>query len=78
MDTCTCSIRWAILWSSENRKIGQNQEKYFEGFGVVQVKQQTSQKFRLLHCFFNPNSLDNKGSCWILKDCYYLGTMLRE
>ena len=27
---------------------------------------------------FNPNSLDNKGSCWILKDCYCSVTMLRE
>ena len=26
----------------------------------------------------NPNSLDNKGSCWILKDCYCSVTMLRE
>ena len=27
---------------------------------------------------FNPNSLDNKGSCWILKDLYCSVTMLRE
>ena len=27
---------------------------------------------------FNPNSLDNKGSCWILKDFYCSVTMLRE
>ena len=26
----------------------------------------------------NPNSLDNKGSCWILKDFYCSVTMLRE
>ena len=26
----------------------------------------------------NPNSLGNKGSCWILKDCYCSVTMLRE
>ena len=26
----------------------------------------------------NPNSLDNKGSCWILKDFSYSVTMLRE
>ena len=26
----------------------------------------------------NPNSLENKGSCWILKDCYCSVTMLRE
>ena len=28
--------------------------------------------------FFNPNSLDKKGSCWILKDFYCSVTMLRE
>ena len=28
--------------------------------------------------FFNPNSLDNKGSCWILLDCYCSVTMLRK
>ena len=27
---------------------------------------------------FNPNSLDNKGSCWILKDFYFSVTMPRE
>ena len=27
---------------------------------------------------FNPNSLDNKGSCWILRNCYCSVTMLRE
>ena len=27
---------------------------------------------------FNPNSTDNKGSCWILKDFYCSVTMLRE
>ena len=26
----------------------------------------------------NPDSLDNKGSCWILKDFYCSVTMLRE
>ena len=26
----------------------------------------------------NPNSLDSKGSCWILKGCYCSETMLRE
>ena len=28
--------------------------------------------------FINPNSLDDKGSCWILKDFYCSETMLRE
>ena len=28
--------------------------------------------------FFNPNSLDNKRSCWISKDFYCSATMLRE
>ena len=28
--------------------------------------------------YINPNSLDNKGSCWILKDFYCSVTMLRE
>ena len=28
--------------------------------------------------FVNPNSLDNKGSCWILLDCYCSVTMLRD
>ena len=28
--------------------------------------------------FVNPNSLDIKGSCWILKDCYCSVTMLME
>ena len=27
--------------------------------------------------FLNPNSLDNKGSCWILKNFYCSVTMLR-
>ena len=27
--------------------------------------------------FINPNSLDDKGSCWILKDFYCSETMLR-
>ena len=27
---------------------------------------------------YNPNSLDNKDSCWILKDFYCSVTMLRE
>ena len=36
-----------------------------------------------VHCVhvntcFNPNSLGNKASCWILKDCYCSVTMLRE
>ena len=39
----------------------------FGGFEVVRVNK-----------MFNPNSLDNKGSCWILKDCYCSVTMLRE
>ena len=30
------------------------------------------------YCAFNPNSLDNKGSCWILLDFYCSVTMLRE
>ena len=32
----------------------------------------------LLYWFINPNSLDNKGSCWILLDFYCSLTMLRE
>ena len=28
--------------------------------------------------YVNPNSLDNKGSCWILKDFYCSVTMLRD
>ena len=32
----------------------------------------------VFHCVINPNSLDNKGSCWILKDFYCSVTMLRE
>ena len=31
----TCSIRWAILWSTESIKIRQNQEKDFGGFRIV-------------------------------------------
>ena len=31
-----------------------------------------------IHSVINPNSLDNKGSCWILKDFYCSVTMLRE
>ena len=30
------------------------------------------------YCYINPNSLDSKGSCWILKDFYCSVTMLRE
>ena len=33
----TCSISWAILWSTESIKIRQNQEMDFGGFGVVGV-----------------------------------------
>ena len=33
----TCSIHWAILWSTESIKIRQNQEKDFGGFGVIGV-----------------------------------------
>ena len=29
-------------------------------------------------CWMNPNSLDNKGSCWNLLDFYCSVTMLRE
>ena len=28
-----CSIRWAILWSTESNNTGQNQEKDFGAFG---------------------------------------------
>ena len=31
-----------------------------------------------IHVLINPNSLDNKGSCWILLDFYCSVTMLRE
>ena len=34
--------------------------------------------FQWFNIYINPNSLDNKGSCWILKDFYYSVTMLRE
>ena len=34
--------------------------------------------FEVKKCYINPNSLDNKGSCWILKDFYCSVTMLRE
>ena len=36
--------------------------------------------FSYLHVYrqINPNSLDNKGSCWILLDFYCSVTMLRE
>ena len=33
MATCTCSVCWAILWSTESIKIRQNQRVDFEGFG---------------------------------------------
>ena len=29
-------------------------------------------------CILNPKSLDNKGSCWVLKNLYCSVTMLRE
>ena len=35
----TCSIHWAILWSTESIKIRQNQEKDFGGVGVVWVEE---------------------------------------
>ena len=35
----TCSIRWAILWSTEYTKIKQNQVVHFDGLGVVRVKE---------------------------------------
>ena len=31
----TCSIRWAIPWSTESAKIKQNQVVDFDGLGVV-------------------------------------------
>ena len=34
--------------------------------------------FKIAKNIFNPNSLDNKGRCWILKDFYCLGAMNRE
>ena len=44
----TCSIHWAIMWSTESTKIGQNQDNYFGGFGGSKDSSKTCRCLNLL------------------------------